>query len=81
MTEPFCGRCDRLRLTADGKLKNCMFDRGEVDVRAPLREGSTDDELLGIFAASVRAKGPGGLIELKPPEAYAGLRNMSRLGG
>jgi cyclic pyranopterin phosphate synthase len=81
MTEPFCAHCDRLRLTADGKLKNCMFDAEEVDVMGPLRGGATDEELLDLFAASVAAKSRGGLVELKPAKDYAGLRNMSRLGG
>ena len=81
VTEPFCGTCDRLRLTADGQLKNCMFDHGELDLMGPLRAGATDEELLELVAASVRAKGPGGLVELQAPEAYEGLRNMSRLGG
>ena len=81
MTQPFCANCDRLRLTADGKLKNCMFDAEELDVMGPLRAGATDDELLDVFAASTEAKGRGGLVELKPTEAYAKLRNMSRLGG
>lgn len=81
MTQPFCSTCDRLRLTADGKLKNCMFDEEELDVMGPLRAGATDEELLDLFAASMRAKGRGGLVELQPTEAYASLRNMSRLGG
>ncbi|MEM7246916.1 MAG: GTP 3',8-cyclase MoaA [Acidobacteriota bacterium] len=81
VTEPFCARCDRLRLTADGKLKNCMFDEGEVDLMGPLRDGASDDELIGHVLECVKAKGPGGLIELKPAEAYSELRNMSRLGG
>ncbi len=81
VTEPFCSRCDRLRLTADGKIKNCLFDRGEVDVLQVLRGGGSDDDVLAAFQASLNAKGPGGLIELQAPEAYAGLRNMSQVGG
>ena len=81
VTQPFCGHCDRLRLTADGKLKNCLFDRGEVDVRSVLRSGADDDAVLEAFVASVRAKGPGGLLELQDPAAYLGLRNMSQVGG
>ena len=81
VTEPFCGRCDRLRLTADGKIKNCLFDRGEVDVFSLLRRGASDEEILVAFEASVKAKGPGGLLEIQSPEAYAGLRNMSQVGG
>ena len=81
ITEPFCARCDRLRLTADGKIKNCLFDRGEVNVLQALRGGASDDDVLAAFEASVKAKSVGGLVELLAPEAYAGLRNMSQVGG
>jgi cyclic pyranopterin phosphate synthase len=81
VTQPFCGTCDRIRLTADGKVKNCLFDRGEVDLLTPLRAGATDAELIGLVRASVRAKGPGGLLEILEPAAYVGLRNMSQVGG
>lgn len=81
VTEPFCGRCDRLRLTADGKIKNCLFDRGEVDVLRLLRAGAADEDVLDAFEASVASKGPGGLLEIQSPDKYAGLRNMSQVGG
>jgi cyclic pyranopterin phosphate synthase len=81
VTEPFCARCDRLRLTADGTIKNCLFDRGEVDVLGLLRGGAGDDEILAAFEGSVAAKGPGGMLQIERPEAYAGLRNMSQVGG
>ena len=81
VTEPFCGRCDRLRLTADGKVKNCLFDQGEVDVFSLLRAGASDEAILAAFEASVQAKGPGGLLQIQPAEAYVGLRNMSQVGG
>lgn len=81
VTQPFCGTCDRLRLTADGKIKNCLFDRGEVDVFELVRAGRPDEDVVAAFAASVRAKGPGGLLQIEAPEAYAGLRNMSQVGG
>ena len=68
-------------VTADGKVKNCMFDGGEVNVFDALRGGAEDADVLELFAGSVRAKGAGGLLEVLPAEAYAGLRNMSRLGG
>ena len=81
VSEPFCSRCDRLRLTADGKVKNCLFDRGEVDVLSLLRAGASDADVLAAFESAVRAKGPGGLLEILEPSAYAGLRNMSQVGG
>ena len=45
VTRPFCGACDRIRLTADGQLRNCLFARTENDLRTPMRAGATDDEL------------------------------------
>ena len=45
VTRPFCGDCDRVRLTADGQVRNCLFAREESDLRAALRAGATDDEL------------------------------------
>jgi cyclic pyranopterin phosphate synthase len=81
VTEPFCERCDRMRLTSDGKILNCMFDRGEVDVREVLRGGHGDDALEARLRESALAKGPGGLLELREADHYRDLRNMSRLGG
>lgn len=46
MTQPFCGDCNRLRLTADGKLKNCLFSKSETDLRTPLREGKPVEDLI-----------------------------------
>ena len=46
-----------------------------------LRADASDDAIIGAFAAAVRAKGPGGLLQIERPEHYLGLRNMSRVGG
>jgi cyclic pyranopterin phosphate synthase len=46
MSEPFCGDCNRMRLTADGKLKNCLFSKGEIDLLTPLRNGENITELI-----------------------------------
>src|SRR6478609_5237454 len=45
VSEPFCGDCDRIRMTADGKLRTCLFSLNETDLRAPLRDGASDDDL------------------------------------
>ena len=45
VSRPFCGACDRMRLTADGQLRSCLFARTESDLRGPLRDGATDHEL------------------------------------
>ncbi|MFK5645992.1 GTP 3',8-cyclase MoaA [Ornithinimicrobium sp. LYQ121] len=79
VTMPFCGTCDRVRLTADGMIRNCLFATGETDLRGPLRAGASDDELAVLLRTSIGAKLPGhGINEpgfLQPP------RPMSRIGG
>ena len=79
VTMPFCGTCDRVRLTADGQIRNCLFATGETDLRTPLRDGASDDELAELFRQSIGAKLPGhGINEphfLQPP------RPMSAIGG
>lgn len=79
VTMPFCGTCDRVRLTADGQVRNCLFATGETDLRTRLREGASDEELADVFRASIGAKLPGhGINEpgfLQPP------RPMSAIGG
>jgi cyclic pyranopterin phosphate synthase len=56
VSEPFCGSCNRLRLTAEGQVRNCLFSTVEWDARAVLRGGGSDDELRGLVQASVAAK-------------------------
>ena len=56
VTSPFCDRCDRLRLTADGQFRNCLFSTTEWDVRAVLREGGSDAEILALLRDCVAAK-------------------------
>ncbi|WP_347349034.1 GTP 3',8-cyclase MoaA [Nigerium sp.] len=79
VTRPFCGSCDRIRLTADGQLRNCLFATTEADLRTPLRTGASDEELAGLIRANLAAKLPGhGINEpgfLQPP------RPMSSIGG
>jgi len=79
VTESFCATCDRLRLTADGQLRTCLFATEETDLRGPLRAGASDAELEAIVRAAVAAKGPGhGMAD--PDWTYAG-RPMSLIGG
>jgi len=79
VTRPFCGACDRLRLTADGQLRNCLFAREESDLRTPLRAGASDDDLAGIFVDCLRRKLPGhGINE---PGFLQPQRPMSAIGG
>ncbi len=79
VSEPFCGSCDRVRLTAEGSLRSCLFSHDESDLRAILRGGGTDDDLAAAFSASVAGKWAGHQIGavtfVQPP------RSMSRIGG
>ena len=79
VTRPFCGDCDRVRLTADGQVRNCLFAREESDLRAALRAGADDDELARRWRAAMATKRPGHGIDdvsfLQPSRA------MSAIGG
>lgn len=79
VTQPFCGACNRLRLTADGQWRNCLFATSEADLRTALRAGASDDELLAMMRANTLAKRAGhGLGE---PEFTQPDRPMSAIGG
>jgi molybdenum cofactor biosynthesis enzyme MoaA len=56
MTEHFCGTCNRLRITADGSIKVCLFGNTEVSLRDMIRQGKTDQELVEIIGAAVKKK-------------------------
>jgi cyclic pyranopterin phosphate synthase len=79
VTRPFCRDCDRLRLTADGQLRTCLFAHAETDLRAPLRAGASDDELAGIIRAAVARKQAGHGIDAK--DFVQPARTMSAIGG
>ncbi|MFD8081880.1 GTP 3',8-cyclase MoaA [Kitasatospora sp. NPDC059722] len=79
VTRPFCGGCDRVRLTADGQLRNCLFATEESDLRALLRGGADDDAVEVAWRATIGRKGPGHAINSEGfvrPE-----RPMSAIGG
>ena len=59
VTRPFCGDCDRVRLTADGQVRNCLFAREESDLRGALRAGASDEELADRWVVAMRGKLPG----------------------
>jgi cyclic pyranopterin phosphate synthase len=79
VSEPFCSTCDRIRLTADGQLRTCLFSRREWDLKTPLRAGATDAELVALLRNAVAHK------ELKhrinEPGFVRGSRSMSQIGG
>jgi GTP 3',8-cyclase len=79
VTRPFCGACDRIRLTADGQLRNCLFATSENDLRTPLRAGASDDELIAQWQRCIQAKLPGHGIN--DPGFLQPARPMSAIGG
>src|SRR5579862_1277755 len=79
VTRPFCGSCDRVRLTADGQVRNCLFARTESDLRGPMRAGTSDDELAAVWRRAVAAKLPGHGID--DPSFLQPDRPMSAIGG
>jgi cyclic pyranopterin phosphate synthase len=79
VSRPFCAACDRLRLTADGQVRNCLFARDESDLRGPLRAGASDDELAEQLRIAVAGKKKGhGIGE---PGFVQPDRPMSAIGG
>lgn len=82
MSEHFCDTCNRLRLTADGKLRSCLLAGGEVDVRAILRSETRDGMLEAAFRTALRLKPRDhGVTGLSPDVGDSGSGVMSRLGG
>ena len=79
VTRPFCESCDRVRLTAEGAMRNCLFALGETDLRGPMRAGATDDELAALMVGNVEDKWAGhqiGQVHFIRPS-----KSMSQIGG
>jgi len=79
VTRPFCGSCDRVRLTADGQIRNCLFAREESDLRSALRGGADDDEIARRIRVSIAGKRAGHGID--DPTFLQPDRPMSAIGG
>lgn len=79
VTRPFCEQCDRIRLTADGQLRSCLFSLEDHDLRVLLRSGASDDDISGAIEGCVGAKWAGHAINqvhfIRPG------RSMSQIGG
>jgi len=79
VTDAFCGTCDRVRLTADGQLRSCLFALEETDLRAVLRDGGSDDDLAAAVTRCVAGKWAGHMVNevhfIRP------RRSMSQIGG
>ena len=79
VTKPFCGDCDRIRLTAEGQFRTCLFSIDELDLRGPLRAGADDEQLADLLREAVYGKWAGhriGKIDFVRP-----TRSMSQIGG
>jgi GTP 3',8-cyclase len=81
VTAPFCARCDRIRLTADGMIRNCLFARGDRDLRPILRGGGSDEDVLRAIASEVEDKGPGGSLDMAAVYRDRLPRKMWQIGG
>jgi GTP 3',8-cyclase len=79
VTRPFCGDCDRVRLTADGQVRNCLFARTESDLRSALRTGADDEEIEARWRQAMWSKRPGHGID--DPSFLQPVRPMSAIGG
>jgi len=79
VTRPFCGACNRARLTADGKLRTCLFSLAEIDLKGPLRAGASDEHLIELIVGAWRRKEEGHLIN--SPNFVRPTRTMSAIGG
>jgi GTP 3',8-cyclase len=79
VTQPFCGACDRTRLTADGQVRNCLFSQDETDLRALLRGGADDEEIAEAWRAAMWGKRAGHGID--DPTFLQPARPMSAIGG
>src|SRR5216683_1281933 len=79
VTQPFCGHCSRIRLTADGKLRTCLFSKDDHDLRGLLREGATDDDLTTYIRSVVMEKEEGHRINA--PDFVPPSRTMVFIGG
>jgi len=79
VTQPFCGHCSRIRLTADGKLRTCLFSKDDHDLRAYLRDGASDEDLETFIKSVVNEKEEG--HHINDPGFVQPNRTMVFIGG
>ena len=79
VTEPFCARCNRVRITAEGMLRTCLFSLTETDLRTPLRSGADDAQVADVIRTAVWHKEPGHRIN--QPDFVRPAKSMSQIGG
>jgi cyclic pyranopterin phosphate synthase len=81
ITEPFCSDCDRVRISADGKIVPCLFDKTGFDLRPLLRSGASDEAILDFMRSAVLQKAPGVETLLKKYQQLDHIRAMHTIGG
>lgn len=81
LSSHFCGTCNRLRLTADGHLRNCLFSETEMDIKSLMRRGATQDELVEIIISAARSKPMGHQCNQGRPNELSNSRMMRAIGG
>ncbi|MBI4842151.1 MAG: GTP 3',8-cyclase MoaA, partial [candidate division NC10 bacterium] len=79
VTEPFCDSCNRIRITADGQLRTCLFSLHEYNLKGLLRSGATDGEIADFILAAVWKKEAG--HKINQPDFVKPARSMSAIGG
>jgi cyclic pyranopterin phosphate synthase len=78
MSDPYCHSCNRMRLTADGRIRLCLLSEQELNLRDLLRHGGSQQELVGLFRQAIRLKPAGGMLQ---QGLYPQSRTMSQIGG
>jgi cyclic pyranopterin phosphate synthase len=79
LSNHFCSNCNRIRLTADGKVRNCLFSDQEIDIREALRSGKNDEELKALLIRGIKNKPAG--HNLNQAQFTILNRSMSKIGG
>jgi cyclic pyranopterin phosphate synthase len=79
LSHHFCSSCNRLRLTAEGALRGCLFSDDEIDIKTPLRQGEPDERIAELLQLAIDTKPAGHGSFLQSPRKCS--RNMSRIGG
>jgi len=80
LSDHFCGYCNRLRLTADGRIRPCLFSKEEIDIKTPMRDGASDDDMEKLFLTAVKIKPQRHLLN-EDPASGGHLKTMSEIGG
>jgi GTP 3',8-cyclase len=81
MTEPFCKNCDRVRITSDGRLLTCLFEKPGYDLKSFLREGKSDSEITRYVLESMQKKPEGIISVIRAKGLKPTLNHMNRIGG